>query len=77
MTRKPGSLAALPVGGSAVVSRVRGARAVVRRLLEVGLVPGTTVTLRRVAPLGDPIELKVRNFALSIRRSEALGIDIE
>ena len=77
MTRKPGSLAALPVGGSAVIARVRGERAVVRRLLEVGLVPGTKVTLRRVAPLGDPIELKVRNFALSIRRSEALGIDIE
>ncbi len=77
MTAKPGSLAALPLGGSAVVSRVRGDRAVVRRLLEVGLVPGTKVTLRRIAPLGDPIELKVRNFALSIRRAEALGIDIE
>jgi ferrous iron transport protein A len=56
---------------------VHGARAVVRRLLEVGLVPGTKVTMTRVAPLGDPIELKVRNFALSIRRSEAQGIDIE
>ena len=77
MTRKPGSLAALPVGGSAVVSRVGGERAVVRRLLEIGLVPGTKVTLRRVAPLGDPIELKLRNFSLSIRRSDALGIDIE
>ena len=77
MTRKHGSLAALPVGGSAIVSRVRGERAVVRRLLEIGLVPGTQVTLRRVAPMGDPIELKVRNFALSIRRSEALGIEIE
>lgn len=77
MTGKPGSLAALPVGRSAVVSRVRGDRAVVRRLLEVGLVPGTKVTLRRIAPLGDPIELKVRNFALSIRLSEALGIDVE
>lgn len=77
MTKKPGSLAALPVGGNAVVSRVRGERAVVRRLLEIGLVPGTKVTLRRIAPMGDPIELKLRNFALSIRRSEALGIDIE
>jgi ferrous iron transport protein A len=65
------------VGGTAIVSRVRGERAVVRRLLEIGLVPGTPVTLRRVAPMGDPIELKVRNFALSIRRSEALGIEIE
>ena len=77
MTRKHGSLAALPVGGTAIVSRVRGERAVVRRLLEIGLVPGTQVTLRRVAPMGDPIELKVRNFALSIRRSEALCIEIE
>ena len=77
MPRKPSNLAALPLGGSAIVSRVRGERGVVRRLLEVGLVPGTKVTLRRVAPLGDPIELKLRNFALSIRRSEALGIDIE
>jgi ferrous iron transport protein A len=77
VTRKPGSLAALPIGGTAVVSRVHGERAVVRRLLEIGLVPGTSVTLQRVAPMGDPIELKVRNFALSIRRSEALGIDIE
>lgn len=77
MTRKPGSLAALPVGGTATVSRVHGERAVVRRLLEIGLVPGTAVTMQRVAPMGDPIELKVRNFALSIRRSEALGIDIE
>jgi ferrous iron transport protein A len=65
------------VGGTAVVSRVHGERAVVRRLLEIGLVPGTTVTLRRVAPMGDPLELKVRDFALSIRRSEALGIDVE
>lgn len=77
MTKKPGSLAALPVGGNAVVSRVRGERAVVRRLLEIGLVPGTKVTLCRVAPMGDPIELKLRNFALSIRRSEALGVEIE
>jgi len=77
VTKKPGSLAALPVGGNAVVSRVRGERAVVRRLLEIGLVPGTKVTLCRVAPMGDPIELKLRNFALSIRRAEALGIEIE
>lgn len=77
MSPKSKSLAALPLGRSAVIRKVHGERAVVRRLLEVGLVPGTKVTMRRVAPLGDPIELKVRNFALSIRRSEALGIDIE
>lgn len=77
MSPKSRSLAALPLGRSGVVTCVRGERAVVRRLLEVGLVPGTRVTIERVAPLGDPIELRVRNYALSIRRSEALGIDIE
>ena len=73
----PTSLDRLSVGDTAVVRRVSGRRTVVRRLLEMGLVPGTAVTLRRVAPLGDPIELRVRNYALSIRRDEAGGIEIE
>ncbi|HQZ39928.1 MAG TPA: FeoA family protein, partial [Vicinamibacterales bacterium] len=68
------SLSRVPVGSSAVVSRVSGARTVVRRLLEMGLVPGTTVTVQREAPLGDPVEVRVRNYALSIRRADALGI---
>lgn len=70
-------LSRLPVGATAVVSRVSGARNTVRRLLEMGLVPGTAVTVQREAPLGDPIELRVRNYALSIRRAEAHGIEIE
>lgn len=77
MIAKPDCLARIPVGGTAVVARVSGERPVVRRLLEMGLVPGTSVTIRRVAPLGDPMELRVRNYALSIRRAEALGIEIE
>ncbi|MGE0043829.1 MAG: ferrous iron transport protein A [Vicinamibacterales bacterium] len=77
MSAKPDCLASVPVGGTAVVSRVSGARPVVRRLLEMGLVPGTPVRMQRVAPLGDPIELRVRNYALSIRRADALGIEIE
>lgn len=71
------TLATLAVGESAVVRRVSGSRAIARRLLEMGLVPGTRVTVRRVAPLGDPLELRVRNYALSIRRAEAAGIDVE
>lgn len=43
----------------------------------MGLVPGTPVTLTRIAPLGDPLELRVRNYALSIRRAEALAIEVE
>jgi ferrous iron transport protein A len=70
-------LARVPVGSSAVVSRVSGARTVVRRLLEMGLVPGTTVTVQREAPLGDPVEVRVRNYALSSRRADALGIEVE
>lgn len=77
-TRSPGRiLSLLPVGATAVVARVSGARHTVRRLLEMGLVPGTQVTIRRHAPLGDPIELRVRNYALSIRRADAHGIEIE
>jgi Fe2+ transport system protein FeoA len=70
-------LSRLGIGATAVVSRVSGARHTVRRLLEMGLVPGTPVTVHREAPLGDPIELRIRNYALSIRRADAHGIEIE
>lgn len=43
----------------------------------MGLVPGTPVTVQREAPLGDPLELRVRNYALSLRRAEAHGIELE
>jgi ferrous iron transport protein A len=76
-TRIRPTLAGVAVGESAVVARVSGPRALARRLLEMGLVPGTRVTVRRVAPLGDPLELRVRNYALSIRRADAAGIEIE
>ena len=71
------SLAALPLGTDAVVRRVRSPRPIARRLMELGLVPGTRVRVTRVAPLGDPLELRVREYALSIRRAEALSIEID
>ena len=46
----------------------------VKRLMMMGLIPGTSFTVVRVAPLGDPIEIKVRGFNLSLRREEALGL---
>lgn len=76
MPARKRSLAGLSVGESAIVSRVTGSRPVVRRLLEMGLVPGTQVLVRRLAPLGDPAELRVRNYTLSIRRADALGIEV-
>jgi len=71
------SLATLPLGIEAVVRGVHSARPVARRLMELGLVPGTRVQITRVAPLGDPLELRLRNYALSIRRSEALSIEVD
>ena len=47
------------------------------RLLEMGLVPGTEVEVVRLAPLGDPMELKVRGFLLSVRKAEAAHVEIE
>ncbi len=71
------SLAQLPLGTSAIVRRVGSRRPIARRLMELGLVPGTRVTVTRVAPFGDPLELRVRNYALSIRRTEALTIEVD
>ena len=71
------SLGDLSVGQEGTVAAVRGARQFRRRLLELGLVPGTRVRLLNVAPLGDPLELEVRGCRLSIRRSEARAIELQ
>ncbi|MGQ9483127.1 FeoA family protein [Chloroflexus sp.] len=64
-------------GCSGVIVRVGGDRVLRRRLLDMGLVQGETVTLAAVAPLGDPIELTVKGYHLSLRRSEARLIQVE
>ncbi len=71
------ALAELSVGSRAVVRDVRCARVLRRRLLEMGLLPGTRVEVVRRAPLGDPLELRLRGYALSIRREEAAAIEVE
>jgi Fe2+ transport system protein FeoA len=48
-----------------------------KRLLEMGIVPGTRITINRVAPLGDPIEVLVKGYHLSLRRSEAAEVRVE
>jgi Fe2+ transport system protein FeoA len=68
------SIAELKPAQSGVVTEVGGERAFRRRLMEFGLVPGTKVTLRKVAPLGDPLELEVRGCRLSIRKREAAAV---
>lgn len=65
------------VGQVVTIVRVGGEPSFRRRLLELGLLPGTTVQLLRVAPLGDPLELLSRGAHLSIRRKEAEHIFVE
>lgn len=67
----PATLAALQVGQSARVQRVGGSGTLRRRLMEMGLVAGAQVTLVRVAPLGDPLQIRVRGYDLALRRAEA------
>jgi len=59
------------------ITRIAGTGSFRRRLLELGLVPGTRVELLRVAPLGDPVELLVRGASLSIRKAEAGSIEVQ
>jgi len=70
------TLNALPYGMQARVVSVDGAGAVARRLLEMGVVPGAPVCVIKAAPLGDPIEVRVRGYHLALRRAEAQMIHV-
>lgn len=61
----------IAVGSSATVNKLVGDGALKQRLRDMGLTRGTSVTVRKVAPLGDPIEIAVRGFELSLRKAEA------
>ena len=73
---QPTNLAELGVGDAATIEHVGGERAFRRRLMELGLVPGTRVELVAVAPLGDPLEFLVRGASLSIRRADAAEVRV-
>ena len=66
----------LQVGETAKVVRLNGEGAVKRRIMDMGLTKGTAVTVRKVAPLGDPIELTIRGYELSIRKDEAEKVEV-
>ncbi len=71
----PGAtLDTLAPGDTATVSGFRGE--VPARLLEMGLVPGTPLEVVRLAPLGDPMELRVRGFLLTVRKAEAASVEV-
>ena len=65
------------IGKSAKVVKLYGEGAVKRRIMDMGITKGTLVTVRKVAPLGDPIELHVRGYELSIRKADAEMIEVE
>lgn len=71
------TLAELCVGGRGRVVQVHGNDAICLRLMEMGLTPGVEFSMIGTAPLGDPLELEVRGYRLSVRKSEAERVEIE
>ena len=67
----------LKPGESAIIKKVGGKGALRLRLLDMGLIPRTKVTLQKIAPMGDPIEILVRGYELTLRKSEACLITLE
>ena len=65
------------VGNSAVIKAVGGDGPLRCRLLDMGLIPRTRVTLEKIAPMGDPIEIRVRGYELTIRKDDAVNIVLE
>ena len=71
------TLREVPVGSTVKVVKLHGEGAVKRRIMDMGITRGPQVYVRKVAPLGDPIEVTVRNYELSIRKADAEMIEIE
>ena len=65
------------VGQTATVVKLHGQGAVKRRIMDMGITKGTEIYVRKVAPLGDPMELNVRGYELSIRKADAETIEVE
>lgn len=67
----------LSVGEGAKVIKLHGEGAVKRRIMDMGITKGTEISVRKVAPLGDPIEITVRGYELSLRKADAEMIEVE
>lgn len=70
------TLKELKVGETAEIIKLHGEGAVKRRIMEMGLTKGTSVYVRKVAPLGDPLEVTVRNYELALRKADAAMIEV-
>ena len=71
------SLKEVGIGESAVVVRIHGEGAIKRRIMDMGITKGVKSTVRKLAPLGDPIEMTVRGYELSLRKADAELIEVE
>ena len=65
------------VGETVKIRKITGEGAVKRRIMDMGLTKGVELNIRKVAPLGDPIELTVRGYELSIRKADAMMVELE
>ncbi len=65
------------VGGTATVKKINGEGAIRRRIMDMGITKGIKVHVRKVAPLGDPLEITVRGYELSLRKADAESIEVE
>ena len=71
------TLKEVKIGQSAIIKKLHGEGAVKRRIMDMGLTKGTEVYVRKFAPLGDPLELTVRGYELSLRKEDAQWIEVE
>ena len=67
----------IPVGSSAVVVKIHGEGALRRRIMDMGITKGTEIYVRKVAPLGDPVEITVRGYELSLRKADAEILEMQ
>lgn len=71
------TLDAFEIGESGIVVSVGGEGKIKRRLFDMGITPGAEILLRKRAPLGDPIEVTVRGYELTLRKTEAVNVEME
>ena len=71
------TLGSAKVGSTVTVIKIEGDGAYKRRIMDMGITRGTEISVRKVAPLNDPIDLRVRGYHLSLRRSDCKGIEVE
>ncbi len=71
------TLKEIAIGGTAHVVKLHGEGAIKRRLMDMGITRGTEIYVRKVAPLGDPIEINLRGYELTLRREDARMIEVE